>query len=1482
MELLLTVEYLVGARATADVAVEVDAEAPVAALVAALVRHGRQRGLVEVPDAVEAVVAGERSRRLEPSRSVVEVGLVSGEVVRLVSPAQVHRHLDEALEQVGAVALDLTSGPEAGRTVVLRPGRYRVGRDEEADLTIADPTMSREHFTLDVTDHLEVVVHPNPQARNGTFVGDGSLAESRALDHEEVVFAGSTQLVLRSAPPTAPPVRDRLGQVAFNRLPYKRPIVRDRAVPEVPAPPPRPGRRRFPLISMVVPVVGAAAIVALTGRVEFALIAGLSPLMLVSNWLSEGRNSRRGYATEAAEFAARVDHAVEELVRLQQVERAERLTAAPDVPLLHRVVRSRSGRLWERPAASADFLALRVGVGPSRSVVTAPIAPGGDPDLRRPAEERLGQLATLALVPVVLDLRETPVAALTGEPELVMGLARSLVCQAASLHSPEDLVVAAALGEDARASWEWLKWLPHARSAASPLAGPHLVLPGHADDLLVRLGEVVRARLEQGSPSSASSLSPRVLLLVDEAAFPDRALASALLDVAGASGVHVLWLARDPAEVPRQASAVAHLVGSTTGSSTLVWTDPEREDQPFDVEPVPETLATSVARALAPVRDVSAASATTGIPRVVPLFEALGFVAPTAAQVEARWSQARPYGLTATVGTSPSGPFEVDLVRDGPHTLVAGTSGAGKSELLQTLVLALAAEHPPERLSFLFVDYKGGASSAELTELPHTVGSVTNLDPRLSLRALASLRAELRRRMAILGGRAKDLAEMLRVAPEEAPPSLVIVIDEFATLVKEVPDFVAGVVDIAQRGRSLGIHLVLATQRPAGVVNDNILANTNLRIALRVLEAADSTQVIGSKDAALIPVPLRGRAYARTGPGALTPFQCAWSGAPFRPELQEQPIQVHPFVLGVDRQAAAPSAALDPDGTAAPGGPTQLDVTVDACRGAAEARRTPPPRRPWVEPLGEVVALGDASAQAKRDRHDPGRAVVVGVADAPDDQAQFPAVVDLEASGGLIVYGAGGSGKTTLLRTVAADLAGQGTPEEVQLFGLDFAGRSLGQLEVLPHTVAVATGEDLELVTRILTTLRAELERRRRLLADARAESLSAYRRRSGGGGPPLPRLVVLLDGYAGFHASFEAGPLYGWLTAFQRLVADGRQVGIHAVVTHGRALGIPAALTSAMGARLVLRLGTADEAIGLGVARAAATGAELPPGRGFLGARTEVQVAVVGGSHEGAAQAEALAALGAQQVAAGSTPAPALRSLPDRVALPEPVELPGGPLHLPLGLADLSLDPVGLDLRRANAVVVGPPLSGRSTALAQVATALRARFEGRGGEGPLLVGLGALTSPLAELDLWDAAGFGRSAQADALAKASELVSGYEGAEVRVVLLLDAAEDVESVEHNPKLDALLRSDAVRVVAVVEAATLSRAFSGWLGELRRNRSVLVLQPAGEADVEAVAGVKPGLRPGQDLPPGRGVLVTRGRATLVQVADPAGATGATGGD
>src|SRR5690625_3016227 len=223
--------------------------------------------------------------------------------------------------------------------------------------------------------------------------------------------------------------------------------------------------------------------------------------------------------------------------------------------------------------------------------------------------------------------------------------------------------------------------------------------------------------------------------------------------------------------------------------------------------------------------------------------------------------------------------FHLDLRTQGPHALVGGTTGAGKSEFLQAWVLGMATAHSPDRVTFLFVDYKGGAAFADAITLPHAVGLVTDLSPHLVRRALTSLRAELHHREHLLNRKkAKDLVSLERTGDPEAPPSLIIIVDEFAALAKEIPEFVDGVVDIAARGRSLGLHLILATQRPAGVIKDNLRANTNLRIALRMADEADSKDILGDKMAAHFDPGIPGRAAAKTGPGRIATFQTGYAG----------------------------------------------------------------------------------------------------------------------------------------------------------------------------------------------------------------------------------------------------------------------------------------------------------------------------------------------------------------------------------------------------------------------------------------------------------------------------------------------------------------------------------------------------------------------------------------------------------------------------
>jgi len=1480
MELLLEATSA-GWTGPFDAAADVEADDRVGTLAAALWSAASGVGVAHPtlpsPIGLRLIRTGEV---LAPDVPIGRSGLATGDVVELVSGATPG---SARLAPLGAVALvDLRSGPDAGRSIGLGPGRHVLGRLEGSQLRIDDPALSRQHAALDVHPDGTVVLEPNPAAVNGTFVGGFEVRGPTQVRPGQEVFVGATVLALADPgrPDTRP--RDRLGQIPFNPTPYRRAVPKPVALERVQSPPSPPTPSPGALVAALAPVVGGVLLALITRRPEYLLLTILGPIGGLYQRRSSKKIGRRTYAQQRDRFVARVERRRVELAGAVAAERVVRLEAAPDVASLAREAQLLQLRLWERRADSADALELRLGLGRLRSKVTTEVD-------RTAADEELTDWALTALAdvdiegaPITIDLATLGIAGLHGARADVEATLAALVIQAATLHSPEDLAVAAALPVDSVAGSErpggprttgaedlsWIKWLPHARTTTSPLEGAHVVVGHPATNLwLVRLLGVAADRLERSRGDVSFPHRPRLLVLVHERADPDRALVSQLLDVAPAVGIQVVWAGLDEHQLPRQCAAVAAC--DAPGTASRVWfTDPDREPRSFDPERLHQATAAAIARSLAPLRDASTASLTTAIPRKVALFEALELVDPSPSELLGRWAEGGGYELAAALGVAADGILRLDLVEQGPHALIAGTSGSGKSELLQTLVCALAAAHPPTRCTFLFIDYKGGASSAEFRDLPHTVGYVTNLDGRMSLRALTSLRAELGRRMRILEGRAKDLEELLAVAPTEAPPSLVIIIDEFATLVKEIPDFVAGIVDIAQRGRSLGIHLVLATQRPTGAVNDNILANTNLRLSLRVLDPADSVSVINSPEAANVPVPLRGRGFVRTGPRELTAFQCAWSGAPFTTTsrvLTAEPWLLPGQALAGLQRAAPPAGPPTKDDV-----PTQLEVLVKVAAEAAQVLRLPPPRQPWVEPLPDLVPLAGLLDRVGRRRlaADPGRLLVLGLLDDPANQAQEPALVDLEQTGGLVVYGGGGSGKTTALRTIAAGLASQGGPEGVLLYALDFANRALDQLRPLPHCAGVAMGDDLEAVTRLLTVLATEVERRRRVLADAHAESLSALREQAGA--MVLPRIVLLIDGYGAFHAAFDQGQLFEWIARAHKLVAEGRQVGVHFVITADRRTAVPPALLAAIAARFVLRMADADDMAVLGVPVKVARAAELETGRGFLDGTVEVQLACASDDHRGAAQAGAIAALGSKlATTARARPLPALpdtlRAAPSAMGRLEPV----------FGVADLTLEPVTADLRRGHLIVVGPQGSGRSGALLSVALGLHCHPMGAEGARPWLVGLGRPGSPLATLGIWDDAGFTGPERAEAAERLATMLAEVDGRRVEAVVVIDQAEDTEDSPVSGILERVARSEAARIVVACDIGSLGRTFGGgWLQEAKRSRSTLVLQPEDRNQVEALGGVRPSLRPGQTFPPGRGVYVHGGGPVLMQVQLPAG--------
>jgi S-DNA-T family DNA segregation ATPase FtsK/SpoIIIE len=1163
----------------------------------------------------------------------------------------------------------------------------------------------------------------------------------------------------------------------------------------------------------------------------------LSPLLLVGSAIEARRGSRRDHREALHRHTKELDAIEADMHDAAVIERQRREEEAPATAHLRAMAKSQGYRLWERRPAHPDFLTLRLGAAamPSRSTVSVADCPRDD---RETLLDRFVPLTVLDDTPVTLSLADVAGIGIAGRG--AEGLARALVLQAATLHRPADVVVTGLVRAE---GWDWLKWFPHARATSRPLPCPPIACSPRAQaELLDSLLTLLEVRRRLARDHYASTALPHLIVVFDGLAAVLRSRVTPLLEHAREVGISFLWLAPNQRDLPAECGAT--VVTDSNGSGWLGVSDDGSRVEPLHIERVDIHDAEETARHLAPVVDVSStAEDGSAMPSRAGLGQLLGDagVLDDPGLAIERWSTSR--GLRAPVGLMEGAPLVLDLRADGPHALIAGTTGAGKSELLQTLVASLALTQSPERVTFLLVDYKGGAAFNECVALPHCVGLVTDLDTRLARRALTSLRAELGRRERLLAqAGATDLADMEAKDSRNTPPSLLIIVDEFAALVREIPEFIDGVVDIAQRGRSLGLHLVLATQRPAGVVTDNIRANTNLRVALRVADEHESIDVIGVSDAARLDRRTPGRAVVRVGPRDLFTFQAAYMGACTRGEAEATPVQIDEFrveTLGVDGPPFRPETP-----TRSNRGPSDLQRVVATVGRAAGRLGSKPPHRPWLDPLSRVVDLADLTPAA------PG-SVTIGARDRPGEQAQDTAVLDLGRDGTVLVFGCSGAGKTVLLRTVAVSI-GSALSEPSWVYALEGSGHGLRSLEALPHVGAVIEASDTERVLRLLRMLVDLIHTRMQRLGSAHASDLAELRTRTSS---TDARVVLLVDDYPALRAAYDDLRHDEVLELLNRIVTEGRATGVHVVAAVDRRAGVANDLAAVVTRRLVLRLADADEYALLGLRRDV-LGTDPPPGRGVLDG-DEVQVAVPGGDGSGPSQERALRDAAAR-MNGGVHPRP-----PPVLRLDADVRV--GDLRAParagvvLGLSGDSLSPLTVDIASRGFCVFGPEQSGRTTAITTLAAGLRA-----GTPRARLFVLNGRRDPAASLRRW--------ATPIEAGELLALLHGRATADEVVVFIDDLDEhDGELDEPLGELLRVARDHPVRLVVSCANHVARRCYSGPLAELRNGRHGLLLRPDLPDDGDVFSVRLPRVLP-LAMPPGRGLLVDRAHIELVQVARP----------
>ncbi|MFF4354441.1 FtsK/SpoIIIE domain-containing protein [Streptomyces sp. NPDC001530] len=1482
-------------REQRDVLVNAAAATPVRRLAAQLSAAHRGAAPEEEPDAVASeqdipLYLGDRL--LDPDLALASSGIRDGSTLGLGRPvpdaASVYGPTRDAMPTPKApgsapvVEIQVIGGPEAGQVYQLGIGTHLIGPRAGSSVPLTGRGVPEEGLRLAVRpDGTVLAVLPEDDGQVRLSLPEAPPPRPRAdvvalppepdpgpeeheddglprgwtpweLDGELVVG----EHLLRAVRPTladAAVVASPKASLDFNRPPRLLPPLQPETF-RLPGPPEPPKRRPLSFLVIIAPMFMGVAMVWLFHSFLYLMFMVLSPVLAIGNWISGRRGGRKEYLEGVANYRLRRASLEADVRAKVEHERRVRVASAPDPAVVGLMAVGPGARLWERRPSDPDNLVLRIGTTQQQSLLQ--IDDGSREDNHRTAHWQIPDM------PIGVDLAGSQVVGVAGPEEPARALARWAVAQAAVLHSPRDLKICVLTDSKAADAWEWARWLPHARSglSASQDNAPVILLGNDPETVANRVTELInvirnRNQAQQATMRGALLSEPDVFVVLDGA--------RELRDVPGMvqvlkegplRGIHLLCLDREERMLPEEASAVVSIAADTvtlrrTGLPDIVGIRPDY---------VTAEWAERLARGIAPVHDVTP-DAGGGLPDSVSLLDLLDLEPPTAEEVGRRWSR-RPASTSALVGQGFDRPVAFDLIKDGPHALIAGTTGSGKSELLQTFVASLAAVNRPDELTFVLVDYKGGSAFKDCVRLPHTLGMVTDLDSHLVQRALASLTAELVRREHMLAAAgAKDHPEyraLRRRDPNLPPmPRLLLVIDEFATLAREIPDFIPGLVGIAQRGRSLGLHMVLATQRPAGVVTSDIRANTNLRISLRVTDATESTDVLDVPDAASISAATPGRALVRTGHRSAMSFQTAYVGAARpqdlaeavepeerRVELPDDDTGVWTTPLswqGLGRPVEAPQetedefALLDDEE-----GPTDLMALVDALVQAAEQYGHQPQPSPWLPPLADTLTLSDLPEPAAPTND--GRLVPVAWAreDLPQLQAQPPVFLDLNTFSHLFVLGMPRSGRSQTLRTVASALARANSCADLHFYAVDAAGGALSALSALPHTGAVVPRADLERLGRLLNRLTAELVRRQELMTAHAAGHITELRAAL----PPNQRpahLMLFIDGWDTLSAligEIEEGRM---VSQVGMLLREGAAVGVHVVATSERALmaGRIAALNDN---KVLLRMNDIGDYTMNGIPREQVPSV-IPAGRGF---RTdtggELQVAVLPGGLSGQEQAEALQKIGTEAAARDlGVPASArpfrVETLPMTIGFKEAYDrigaAPRGPLTAMLGLGGDEVAPVWVDFAgvASTYTIVGPPGSGRSTALLSLAASLL-----RAGTG--VVAITPRESPLRGLE-----GHPKAVVLSSPAPGEEeLRTALETVGGAAVVMVD---DADLLAMSP-LDGMLRDIASsgrdRCVGLAVAGpgeALVSPLSTWIGQVRRSRKGLLLSPQtiSEGDV-----------------------------------------------
>jgi DNA segregation ATPase FtsK/SpoIIIE, S-DNA-T family len=1184
-------------------------------------------------------------------------------------------------------------------------------------------------------------------------------------------------------------------------------------------------------------------------------------------------------------------------------------------------------RIWEHGSGDPQFLHVRYGV--CHQPLSLELLPPESAPIDQVDPAAASALHRLLVVhrlqpdlPASVDLRAFDRIELCGPEDPTRSLARAMICSATAFHAPEHLVVAVLTTDQNLRHWDWVKWLPHGQSALqSDAVGPRRMVSTSLDELAAMLPADLGERPRFGAEERPAT--PHILFVIDGAELPP---GNHVVPPDGVHGVTVLdlpvrWDELEDSTRLRLQFEGTEAVGGRHPVQALRLRD---EVIRAKVDQCSLATAEAFARRLTPLHAVSGVVESSSMESSgdADFMELLALGDVRRFDPDQAW-QHRPARdrLRVPIGTGDGGALvHLDIKESaqqgmGPHGLVIGATGSGKSEFLRTLVLGLALTHSPEHLNMVLVDFKGGATFAGMSELPHVSAVITNLAQELTLvdRMQDALSGEMVRRQELLreAGNFASIRdyEKARATGEdlEPLPSLFVVVDEFSEMLAAKPEFIDLFVAIGRLGRSLGLHLLLASQRLEEGRLRGLESHLSYRVGLRTFSAQESRAVLGVPDAYELP-PIPGLAYLKPDPTTMLRFKTAYVSGPPSGRLRVRrdggKLQgILPFSISEVLKLDVPDDEPEPDPTPVdPGDQSSLlDLAVDRMMGHGPAAH-----QVWLPPLDVPDTLDELMPDLAVDpqlglvsrewRALGGLVVPLGTVDRPREQRRDTLSVDLSgAAGHIAVVGGPRSGKSTTLRSVVAGMALTTTPQESQFFVLDFGGGTFAGMTGLPHVAGVGTRSEPDVVSRIIAEVTGVVDRREKYFRAQGIDSIETYRSRraQGRADDGYGDVFLVVDGWGTLRADFDDLEM-----EIQQLSTRGLTFGLHIVAATSRWADFRAAMRDMFGSRLELRLGDPlDSEIDRRIAALVPQGR---PGRGLVATKLHFLTALprIDGAPTVETLGDGVDDLVRRVAEAWTGPTgPKLRLLPERITLEDVRTQAGAPatladadkgaLPLVMGINEKELAPVQLDLHtEPHLLILGDGQSGKSSILRGLAREImRTRTPQQAqlvvvdyrrallGEVPDDYLLNYLTAAnQAQPALRDLATYleNRIPGPDVTPEQLRNRSWWTGAEVFV--LVDDYDLVATQQSSPvaalqPLLAQARDVGLHMTVARRSGGASRALYEPVIQSLRDLAMPGLMLSGNPDEGPLLG---NLRPIAS-PPGRGRLITRERGVeVVQMA------------